>query len=185
TNLVLHFSIDDLGMNPGLIALLFAKPPGTNERYFNGICRVRTLDGSSPNPGDNGVFSSSFCFYLRIKVTDPLLGFVAHPLALATYIVSEPLGSSPPSLGTSRSREYWLLPCKLRRYFDECFGNENSKRIEITGMSLQTETLRFQRNRPATRERIKDCGETTVVALTNLFASLLEKFLVIAVLPHH
>src|SRR5215210_880009 len=61
-------------LDPRLLALLLGEPEGAYEWHGCSAGGVGAADGARPEPGDHGLPVRS----LRVEVTDPLLGLVAH-----------------------------------------------------------------------------------------------------------
>src|SRR5439155_4562925 len=98
-----------------------------------------------------------------IKVTDALLRFVAHPLAIVTNVFSQTLRAPPDfahllflllSIGVHRR-----LARELRRDLDHRFADENGDGIQVAGIRFESESLRLQWQRATTGKGIVEGGQ--------------------------
>jgi len=80
-------------------------------------------------------------------MTDTLLRFLAHPLAVIAHILGQPLRAFPlPSdkiAITTCLRIHWRMSCEFRRNFDHRLVNKHGDRIEVRGIGFQAEPLRL------------------------------------------
>jgi hypothetical protein len=92
-------------------------------------------------------------------MSDPALGLIAHPLAVEAHIFGESLCTSPrqdPLQVRVDVRMHGWPICELGREFDQRLGNEHSHGVEVARVRVETETLRFERDRAATAEGINN-----------------------------
>src|SRR6266581_64428 len=104
---------------------------------------------------------------------DPLLCFITHPLAVAAYILGHPRCVRPGVRTSGDAREYRGAPSPPRRDLDQRLVDEHRDRVQIRRVRFKPESLGLQRDRAASRERVKDRRRTTVTRLPNLGAGLL------------
>ena len=140
-------------------------------------------------------------------MTDSFFCVIALPITVITHVFSQYLRSFPalcsyPFLFYGFWIYRWLV-CKRRRDFNHCLVNKYSYRVQIRGISFQTQPLGFERNRTTACERIMKCRQFLRVkevcsfrvififfagislAFQDLFPCLVEYFFVCGVLPLH
>src|SRR5680860_676788 len=100
-------------------------------------------------------------------------------------------------------RVHWWPPRKLRRDLDHRFADQHRHRIQVAGVALQLQPLRFKRQRPAASEWVVKGGQLLAIeqllrarmvgvfgtgappALPDLVARRLQHRLVSRVLPQY
>ena len=164
-------------LDVGLLARLGGEHEGGSKRHVHlREGRIRTLHRARPQPSNDGELLADERLQvrpllrhlrrdldLRIEMTDALLRLVAHPLAVVAHVLGEPLRAVPLSriqrLLCSRFRVHRWLAGELRRNLNHCLVDQHRHRIEVAGVALQAEPLRFERQRAAAGEGVVEGGE--------------------------
>src|SRR5215218_1591039 len=93
---------DNMGNDIRIFALPFSKPPGSYEWHLDTACGIRTNDGSGPDPSDYRRLGPVWQLRLWVVLAPPLLGLVAHPLAVRPNVGGQSRRPLPAShLGVS------------------------------------------------------------------------------------
>ena len=119
----------------------------------------------------------------RVQVADPLLGLVAHPLAVAAYVFGQASRARPGLCLVGGTREDRGRARPLGRNLDQRLVDQYCDRVQVGGMCLQPEPLSLQRDRAAAGERVEDGRRIAAARLPDLLSGFLEQRLVVDVLP--
>src|SRR6266496_3744844 len=110
----------------GFVALSLAKPEATYKRHLGSTGRVRASNSPSPEPCDYGALLPTRELHLWVKMPDPALCLIAHPLTVIAHVLGQTLCTSPNprSLqGATGVRMHRWSICELRREFDKRLGD--------------------------------------------------------------
>lgn len=119
---------------------------------------------------------------------DALAGFLLHPFAVITHILRQPSCTLPTLIGSALPlgfRVHGRMSGKLRRNLNHRLVNHHRHGVQVVCVRFQPQTLCFQRNRAAARERIQQGRRIAVCGLHNLRLGFRQNALVIAVFPFH
>src|SRR5688572_18978385 len=95
-------------------------------------------------------------------MTEPFLSLVTHPFAVVPNVFGEALCAFPAGLRADllpRLGIYRRVASKFRWDLDHRFADQNGNRIQIAGVTLQSQSLRFERQCSATCERVVKRGK--------------------------
>src|SRR5690606_5597739 len=92
---------------------------------------------------------------------------------------------APAKQGPPRLRIYGSSTSKFGRNLDHRFGDQNRDGIEIAGIDLQTQSLRFQRNGATPAEGIENRRWIPARRFQDLLPCGLQHPLIVNVLPFH
>ena len=96
---------------------------------------------------------------LGIEMADAPLRLLPHPAPVAAYVLRQAARAGPFPAGDQlrlrpRLRVHRRAPGELRRQLDHRLVDQHRHRVEVAGVRLQAEPLRFQRQRAAAGERV-------------------------------
>ena len=129
--------------------------------------RIGADDGARPEPSDDG-----FAFVLGVKMTDFVVGLLAHPLAVIADIGSQAGGGLPIFLAhlSALFGVDWALIGETRRDVDHGFVDHDGDRVEVGCVGLQSESLGFEGDATAAGEGVEQgrrlviCGDADELA---------------------
>ena len=118
-------------------------------------------------------------------MADAPLRLVADPAAVAADVLGQTGRTGPIQALFGGPWEDRRLVRPSRWDLDQRLVDQYRHRIEVAGVGLQAETLRLQRDRAATGERIQDRRRMAVAGVPDLLARPPEDPLIVGVLPLH
>ena len=155
------------------LALLGGQHEGGDQRHLHlRERRVGALDRARPQPRDHrqltpgvgqqiGAFPHHLVGYrdLGIEMADAPLRLLPHPAPIAAHVLRQTARAGPFPAGDQlrlrpRLRVHRRAPGELRRELDHRLVDQHGHRVQVAGVRLQAEPLRFQRQRAAAGERV-------------------------------
>ena len=119
---------------------------------------------------------------------DALESLLLHPLAVIAHICRKTGCALPAGVAAETFLVFRIdrrHPRKPGRDLDHRLIDHDSDRVQVVSVCLQTEALRFQRNRSTTRKGIEQRRRVSAGRLHDLRFRSIQHFLVIGVLPLH
>ena len=121
-------------------------------------------------------------------MADAFEGFLLHPFAVVTHIFRKAGSAGPGTVMAqlfSCFRVDGRLPGELGRNFDHGLVDHHGHGVQIVGVSLQTKTLRLQRDRASPGERVKKSEGFIAHVFSDFRTGRFQYFLIIGVFPLH
>ena len=163
--------------NPAITALLCRQLECGHQRHLHTAGGIGTRNGSRPQPRDDCGLAAFRLRGLRVQMANALERLVAHPLAVVAYVGGKAGRPSPgnalglavlaPADELARSHGHRIsggvhgrLSVELGRQLDERLVDKHGDGIEVRGYGTQPETLGFQRDGSAAREKGRKWGAT-------------------------